>query len=47
MILRNHSSKAENMKLTIATLLMLFSAHLVAQDSQKPQISAFFDRIDN
>jgi hypothetical protein len=47
MILKKHSSKVENMKLTIATLLMLFSANLVAQDSQKPQISAFFDRVDN
>jgi hypothetical protein len=35
------------MKQTIATLLMLFSANLVAQDSQTPQISAVFDRIDN
>ena len=35
------------MKLTIATLLLLFSTNLVALDSQKPRISAFFDRIDD
>jgi hypothetical protein len=35
------------MKLTIATLLLLFGANLVAQDSHKPRISPFFDRIDD
>jgi hypothetical protein len=35
------------MKLTIATLLLLFATNLQARDSNKPRISAFFDRIDD
>lgn len=35
------------MKLTVATLLLLFSTNPLARDSQKPRISAFFDRIDD
>jgi len=35
------------MKLATATLLLLFGANLIAQDSSKPRISAFFDRVDD
>jgi hypothetical protein len=35
------------MKLTIATLLLLFGTNLVARDPHGPRISAFFDRIDD
>jgi hypothetical protein len=34
------------MKLTIATSLLLIGANVMAQDSYKPRISPFFDRID-
>jgi hypothetical protein len=34
------------MKLAAATLLLLLASTLFAQDSNKPRISAFFDRID-
>jgi hypothetical protein len=35
------------MKPAIATLMLLFGATLMAQDSRKPRLSAFFDRIDD
>jgi hypothetical protein len=35
-----------DMKLTMATLVLLLGANVVAQVSDKPRISPFFDRID-
>ena len=35
------------MKSLAATLLLLFSLNVVAQDSSKPKISPFFDRVDD
>jgi hypothetical protein len=35
------------MKLIIAALLLLLGANVMAQDSDKPRISPFFDRIDD
>jgi hypothetical protein len=35
------------MKITVATLLLLFGVNLMAQDWNKARISAFFDRIDD